>query len=190
MGRAPFTSCVLLFSQKPFREHVFFFGCGDLRQLSVSEVTVSMMTLVLLHLRGQAQVIQVFNHSALNLRGVCVIVFIHREFQTPYLLCDCHLLWLLEWIKHRSITVKNTKCSFPQSLQAQLVANIRPELLTCGRDVPPVYIKSAESFIICSDTLKGSEGRVSNVWYQEGTGTGEISGCPPSAAFVCTSEAL
>lgn len=59
---------------------------------------------------------------------------IRREFQTPYLLCDCNLLWLLRWIKERSITVKNTKCSFPQSLQGQLITSIKPELFTCGRD--------------------------------------------------------
>uniref|UniRef100_A0A7N6B2N6 Adhesion G protein-coupled receptor A3 n=1 Tax=Anabas testudineus TaxID=64144 RepID=A0A7N6B2N6_ANATE len=39
------------------------------------------------------------------------------EFQTPYLLCDCNLLWLLRWIKEKNIVVKNTKCSYPQSLQ-------------------------------------------------------------------------
>uniref|UniRef100_A0A8D0ACX1 Adhesion G protein-coupled receptor A3 n=1 Tax=Sander lucioperca TaxID=283035 RepID=A0A8D0ACX1_SANLU len=58
------------------------------------------------------------------------------EFQTPYLLCDCNLLWLLRWIKDRNIAVKNTKCAFPQSLQGQLITSIRPELLTCGRDAP------------------------------------------------------
>lgn len=56
-----------------------------------------------------------------------------RDFQTPYLLCDCNLLWLLRWIKERNIAVKNTKCSFPQSLQGQFITSIRPELLTCGR---------------------------------------------------------
>lgn len=153
-------------SQEPLRQHVLLSGCGDLRQLGVSKVTVSMMTLLFLKPRGSfiTHLSQGVS-SALNLPGgcVCVCVFIHREFQTPYLLCDCHLLWLLEWIKHRSITVKNTKCSYPQSLQAQLVASIRPELLTCGRDAPPV----------CS-----------TVWLP--VFGGDKSGCPPSAAFVCT----
>lgn len=65
---------------------------------------------------------------------VCVSPYIHREFQTPYLLCDCNLLWLLRWIKDRNIAVKNTKCSYPQSLQGQLITSIRLELLTCGKD--------------------------------------------------------
>lgn len=59
---------------------------------------------------------------------------VHREFQTPYLLCDCNLLWLLRWIKERNIVVKNTKCSYPQSLKGQLITSIKPELLTCGTD--------------------------------------------------------
>lgn len=58
-----------------------------------------------------------------------------RDFQTPYLLCDCNLLWLLRWIKERNIAVKNTKCSFPQSLQGQFITSIRPELLTCGKEL-------------------------------------------------------
>uniref|UniRef100_A0A8C7Z7H3 Adhesion G protein-coupled receptor A3 n=1 Tax=Oryzias sinensis TaxID=183150 RepID=A0A8C7Z7H3_9TELE len=52
------------------------------------------------------------------------------EFQTPYLLCDCNLLWLLRWIKDRNISVKNTKCSYPQSLQGQLVTSVGPGLFT------------------------------------------------------------
>lgn len=57
--------------------------------------------------------------------------FVSREFQTTFLLCDCNLLWLLRWIKERSIAVKSTKCSYPQSLQGQLFT-YRPELFTCG----------------------------------------------------------
>lgn len=64
---------------------------------------------------------------------VCVFLSIYREFQTPYLLCDCNLAWLLRWIKERNIAVKNTKCSFPQSLQGQLITLFKPEILTCGK---------------------------------------------------------
>lgn len=57
--------------------------------------------------------------------------FVSREFQTTFLLCDCNLLWLLRWIRERSIAVKSTKCSYPQSLQGQLFTS-RPERFTCG----------------------------------------------------------
>lgn len=57
--------------------------------------------------------------------------FVDREFQTPYLLCDCNLLWLLRWIKERNIAVKSTRCSYPQSLQGQFITS-KPELFTCG----------------------------------------------------------
>lgn len=60
-------------------------------------------------------------------------LYVRREFQTPYLLCDCNLLWLLRWIKEKSIVVKNTKCSYPQSLQGQPVTSSNLEHLTCGR---------------------------------------------------------
>lgn len=57
--------------------------------------------------------------------------FVPREFQTTFLLCDCNLLWLLRWIKERSVAVRSTKCSYPQSLQGQPFPS-RPELFTCG----------------------------------------------------------
>ncbi|KAK7909731.1 hypothetical protein WMY93_014415 [Mugilogobius chulae] len=77
------------------------------------------------------------------------------EFQTPYLLCDCNLLWLLRWIKDRNIVVKNTKCSYPQSLQGQLITSIRPELLTCDA---PLELPSFQ--------LTPSQRQV--LWYQNG----------------------
>lgn len=72
------------------------------------------------------------NPSSSLFLDVCFSFF--REFQTPNLLCDCNLQWLLRWLKERNIVVKNTKCSYPQSLQGQYITSIRPELLTCGRD--------------------------------------------------------
>ncbi|CDQ72786.1 unnamed protein product [Oncorhynchus mykiss] len=56
------------------------------------------------------------------------------EFQTPYLLCDCNLLWLLHWIKDNNVGVKDTSCSYPRSLQGQLITSTKPELFTCGKD--------------------------------------------------------
>lgn len=53
------------------------------------------------------------------------------EFQTDYLLCDCNLLWVIQWIKTKNVTVRETKCAFPKSLQRQLVMSVKKELLTC-----------------------------------------------------------
>lgn len=56
-----------------------------------------------------------------------------REFQTDYLLCDCNILWMHQWLKERNITVRETKCAYPKSLQSQSVTGVKQELLTCGK---------------------------------------------------------
>lgn len=63
-----------------------------------------------------------------NLNFVC-----YREFQTEYLLCDCNILWMHRWVKERNITVRDTRCVYPKSLQAQPVTGVKQELLTCGK---------------------------------------------------------
>lgn len=57
----------------------------------------------------------------------------YREFQTEYLLCDCNILWMHRWVKERNITVRDTRCVYPKSLQAQPVTGVKQELLTCGK---------------------------------------------------------
>ena len=57
-----------------------------------------------------------------------------REFQTEYLLCDCNILWMHRWVKERNITVRDTRCAYPKSLQAQPVTGVKQELLTCGKE--------------------------------------------------------
>ncbi|XP_030047095.1 adhesion G protein-coupled receptor A3 [Microcaecilia unicolor] len=61
------------------------------------------------------------------------------EFQTDYFLCDCNILWLFQWIKERNVTVRETKCTYPKSLQDQLVTGIGQEFLTCE---PPLELPS------------------------------------------------
>lgn len=61
-------------------------------------------------------------------------VYIFREFDSPYLLCDCNLQWLVVWIKEKAVVVKETRCSFPRSLQGQLITSLKPETLTCGKN--------------------------------------------------------
>nr|XP_040038039.1 adhesion G protein-coupled receptor A3 [Gasterosteus aculeatus aculeatus] len=99
------------------------------------------------------------------------------EFQTPYLLCDCNLLWLLRWIKERSITVKNTKCSFPQSLQGQLITSIKPELFTCDAplELPSFQLTPSQRQVVfqgdslpfqCQASFVAEDMQV--LWYQNG----------------------
>lgn len=99
------------------------------------------------------------------------------EFQTPYLLCDCNLLWLLRWIKDRNIAVKATKCSYPQSLQGQLITTIRPELLTCDAplELPSFQLTPSQRQVVfqgdslpfqCQASLVAEDMQV--LWYQNG----------------------
>uniref|UniRef100_A0A8C5I7D4 Adhesion G protein-coupled receptor A3 n=1 Tax=Gouania willdenowi TaxID=441366 RepID=A0A8C5I7D4_GOUWI len=99
------------------------------------------------------------------------------EFQTPYLLCDCNLLWLLRWIKDKNITVKNTKCSYPQSLQGHLITSIRLELLTCDAplELPSFQLTPSQRQVVfqgdslpfqCQASLVAEDMQV--LWYQNG----------------------
>lgn len=99
------------------------------------------------------------------------------EFQTPYLLCDCNLLWLLRWIKDRNTVVKNTKCSYPQSLQGQLITSIKPELLTCDAPLvlPSFQLTPSQRQVVfqgdslpfqCQASFVAEDMQV--LWYQNG----------------------
>lgn len=99
------------------------------------------------------------------------------EFQTPYLLCDCNLLWLLRWIKERNLVVKNTKCSYPQSLQGQVITSIRPELLTCDAplELPSFQLTPSQRQVVfqgdslpfqCQASFVAEDMQV--LWYQNG----------------------
>uniref|UniRef100_A0A8C7ZA85 Adhesion G protein-coupled receptor A3 n=1 Tax=Oryzias sinensis TaxID=183150 RepID=A0A8C7ZA85_9TELE len=98
------------------------------------------------------------------------------EFQTPYLLCDCNLLWLLRWIKDRNISVKNTKCSYPQSLQGQLVTSVGPGLFTYAPlELPSFQLTPSQRQVVFQgDSLpfQCQASRVSKdmqvLWYQNG----------------------
>ncbi|KAF3836997.1 hypothetical protein F7725_004461 [Dissostichus mawsoni] len=99
------------------------------------------------------------------------------EFQTPFLLCDCNLTWLLRWIKDRNMVVKNTKCSFPQSLQGQLITSIKPELLTCDAplELPSFQLTPSQRQVVfqgdslpfqCQASFVAEDMQV--LWYQNG----------------------
>ncbi|XP_039191839.1 adhesion G protein-coupled receptor A3 isoform X1 [Crotalus tigris] len=61
------------------------------------------------------------------------------EFQTDYLLCDCNMLWMQQWLQERNITVRDTRCAYPKSLQAQPILSVKQGLLTCD---PPLELPS------------------------------------------------
>ncbi|KAL0970319.1 hypothetical protein UPYG_G00240380 [Umbra pygmaea] len=99
------------------------------------------------------------------------------EFQTPYLLCDCNLLWLLHWIKDHNVGVKDTSCSYPRSLQGQLITSIKPELLTCDAplELPSFQLTPSQRQIVfqgdslpfqCQASFVAKDMQV--LWYQDG----------------------
>ncbi|MBN3299968.1 AGRA3 protein, partial [Amia calva] len=53
------------------------------------------------------------------------------EIQTPYLLCDCNLRWLISWVKEKGVGVRDSKCAYPRSLQGETLGAIKAENLTC-----------------------------------------------------------
>ncbi|XP_043369997.1 adhesion G protein-coupled receptor A3 isoform X2 [Dermochelys coriacea] len=99
------------------------------------------------------------------------------EFQTDYLLCDCNILWLHQWLKERNITVRETKCAYPKSLQAQLVTSIKQELLTCEPplELPSFYMTPSHRQVVfegdslpfqCMASYIDQDMQV--LWYQDG----------------------
>ncbi|XP_064199534.1 adhesion G protein-coupled receptor A3 [Anguilla rostrata] len=99
------------------------------------------------------------------------------EFQTPYLLCDCNLRWLLRWIKEKGVGVKDTRCSYPRSLQGQLVTSLKPELLTCDAplELPSFQMTPSQRQIVfrgdslpfqCMASYVDEDMQV--LWYQDG----------------------
>uniref|UniRef100_A0A671LHS4 Adhesion G protein-coupled receptor A3 n=1 Tax=Sinocyclocheilus anshuiensis TaxID=1608454 RepID=A0A671LHS4_9TELE len=99
------------------------------------------------------------------------------EFDSPYLLCDCNLRWLVVWIKEKVIGVKETRCSFPRSLQGQLITSLRPETLTCDAplELPSFQMTPSQHQIVfqgdslpfqCMASFVDEDMQV--LWYQDG----------------------
>ncbi|XP_029615917.1 adhesion G protein-coupled receptor A3 [Salmo trutta] len=99
------------------------------------------------------------------------------EFQTSYLLCDCNLLWLLHWIKDNNVGVKDTSCSYPRSLQGQLITSTKPELFTCDAplELPSFQLTPSQHQIVfqgdslpfqCQASFVAEDMQV--LWYQDG----------------------
>nr|BAC25436.1 unnamed protein product [Mus musculus] len=99
------------------------------------------------------------------------------EFQTEYLLCDCNILWMHRWVKERNITVRDTRCVYPQSLQAQPVTGVKQELLTCDPplELPSFYMTPSHRQVVfegdslpfqCMASYIDQDMQV--LWYQDG----------------------
>ncbi|TRY58868.1 hypothetical protein DNTS_027460 [Danionella cerebrum] len=99
------------------------------------------------------------------------------EFDSPYLLCDCNLQWLVIWMKEKAIGVKETRCSFPRSLQGQLITSLRPGTLTCDAplELPSFQMTPSQHQIVfqgdslpfqCSASFVDQDMQV--LWYQDG----------------------
>uniref|UniRef100_F6WDX1 Adhesion G protein-coupled receptor A3 n=2 Tax=Ornithorhynchus anatinus TaxID=9258 RepID=F6WDX1_ORNAN len=99
------------------------------------------------------------------------------EFQTEYLLCDCNILWMHRWVKERNITVRETRCAYPKSLQAQPVTGVKQELLTCDPplELPSFYMTPSHRQVVfegdslpfqCMASYIDQDMQV--LWYQDG----------------------
>uniref|UniRef100_A0A8C2BE14 Adhesion G protein-coupled receptor A3 n=1 Tax=Cyprinus carpio TaxID=7962 RepID=A0A8C2BE14_CYPCA len=99
------------------------------------------------------------------------------EFDSPYLLCDCNLQWLVVWIREKAIGVKETRCLFPRSLQGQQITSLRPETLTCDAplELPSFQMTPSQHQIVfqgdslpfqCMASFVDEDMQV--LWYQDG----------------------
>ncbi|XP_061768716.1 adhesion G protein-coupled receptor A3 [Nerophis ophidion] len=157
-----------------------FLGLPALKRLDLSNNSIGCLnvdifkgltSLVRLNLSGNmfSSLTQGTFDSLLSLKSL--------EFQTVYLLCDCNLLWLLRWIRDRNVAVKNTKCSFPQSLQGQIITSVRMELLTCDAplELPSFQLTPSQPQVVfqgdslpfqCQASFVAEDMQV--LWYQNG----------------------
>jgi len=57
------------------------------------------------------------------------------DFNTDQLFCDCHLKWLVKWIRDTNVNTQDTKCSHPASLSNTLVRDLTKENLHCSESL-------------------------------------------------------
>ncbi|XP_012057851.1 PREDICTED: uncharacterized protein LOC105620986 [Atta cephalotes] len=67
-----------------------------------------------------------------------------------FLVCDCRLRWIIEWIKTRDLQVTSRErkpqfCGSPQRLQEKSIYNIDPEEMNCERPSEIIGIGTVES---------------------------------------------
>ncbi|XP_052497855.1 adhesion G protein-coupled receptor A3 isoform X2 [Budorcas taxicolor] len=81
------------------------------------------------------------------------------------------------WVKERNITVRDTRCAYPKSLQAQPVTGVKQELLTCDPplELPSFYMTPSHRQVVfegdslpfqCMASYIDQDMQV--LWYQDG----------------------
>uniref|UniRef100_A0A7N4P029 Adhesion G protein-coupled receptor A3 n=1 Tax=Sarcophilus harrisii TaxID=9305 RepID=A0A7N4P029_SARHA len=81
------------------------------------------------------------------------------------------------WVKERNITVRETRCAYPKSLQAQPVTGVKQELLTCDPplELPSFYMTPSHRQVVfegdslpfqCMASYIDQDMQV--LWYQDG----------------------
>ncbi|XP_010575152.1 PREDICTED: probable G-protein coupled receptor 125 isoform X1 [Haliaeetus leucocephalus] len=82
-----------------------------------------------------------------------------------------------QWLKERNITVRETKCAYPKSLQSQTVTGVKQELLTCEPplELPSFYMTPSHRQVVfegdslpfqCMASYIDQDMQV--LWYQDG----------------------
>ncbi|XP_062849628.1 adhesion G protein-coupled receptor A3-like [Trichomycterus rosablanca] len=157
-----------------------FLGLGALKKLDLSnnrigclnvDIFKGLTNLVKLNLSGNM-------FSSLSPRTFDSLVSLKTlEFQSPYLLCDCNLQWLVRWIKEKEISVRDTYCAYPRSLQGQPINSLKPEKLTCDAplELPSFQMTPSQHQIVfqgdslpfqCMASFVDEDMQV--LWYQDG----------------------
>ena len=63
---------------------------------------------------------------------VCCIL--PSELETSSLVCDCHLDWVIDWVKTTRIKVDGiANCALPTALRGQAVKSLKAEDLHCSQ---------------------------------------------------------
>ncbi len=61
----------------------------------------------------------------------------YRDFQSNYLMCDCHLSWVVKWIKETNVRVNSdTKCAVPKDMKDRPVKALKKKDLHCSKYPP------------------------------------------------------
>ncbi|XP_048852042.1 LOW QUALITY PROTEIN: adhesion G protein-coupled receptor A3-like [Brienomyrus brachyistius] len=99
------------------------------------------------------------------------------ELQTPYLLCDCSMLWLLRWARERAVTMRDTRCSYPRLLRGRPLPSLQADRLTCDAplELPSFQmIPSQRQIVFQGDSLPFRclasyvDQDMSVLWFQDG----------------------
>ena len=80
------------------------------------------------------------------------VLLLYRDFDSEYLMCDCHLEWIVKWMKNNAVRVNSgTTCAVPSQLKGRSIKNLKRKDLHCGKcpDVIGIYFDFLEIKLIC-----------------------------------------